>query len=357
MAETMTAVVCHGPGDYRVEEVPVPTIGPGELLLQIPAAGICASDIKCFLGGPLFWGDETRPAYVEAPVIAGHEFAGRVVAAGEGALDRHGVRLGDRVIPEQIIPCNACRFCKRGQYWMCQVHDIFGFKGKRADGGWAPYLRVPANAIVHRIPDTVSDQQAAYIEPLACAIHAVERGEIQLGDVVAIGGVGNIGLCMLQAARLRGPGCLIALDTRDYRLDIARQLGADVCINVTAEDALARVRQLTDGYGVDVYIEVSGHPSGVVQGLQMMRKLGTMVEFSVFTQPTTVDWTIIGDTKELNIHGSHLGPYCYPKAIDALARRTIVVDPLIGASYPLREFPAAMEAARSGDILKTLLVP
>jgi threonine dehydrogenase-like Zn-dependent dehydrogenase len=162
---------------------------------------------------------------------------------------------------------------------------------------------------------------------------------------------------MLQIAKLRQPGQLVALDTKPYRLELARQFGADVVIDVTQEDAVQKVRDLTEGYGCDVYIEASGNPAGVIQGLEMIRKLGTFVEFSVFNEPVTVNWTIIGDTKELNIHGSHLGPGGYEPSIRALAERVVDVRPLLAESFPLTEFGRAMEAALSGDVLKTIVVP
>ena len=356
MAETMLAVMTHGPRDYRVEEVPVPKPGPGEVLIEVGAVGICASDMKCFLGGALFWGGDGKPGYVEGPCVAGHEYAGRVVELGEGAAERHGVQLGDRVVAEQIVPCGECRFCREGHYWMCQPHHIFGFK-RYLNGGMASYNLFPAKALVHHVPDSLTDGEAAYIEPLACAWHAVDRGEIEPGDTVVVCGVGNIGLCMLQVARLANPGRLIALDTKPYRLELARAFGADEAIDVTQGDAVQRVRDLTDGYGCDVYIEASGNPAGVVQGLEMIRKLGTFVEFSVFNEPATVNWTIIGDSKELTIHGSHLGPHCYPKAIAALADGRVDVKRLLADAYPLPEFDRAMAAALSGDVLKTLVVP
>ncbi|MGH2534390.1 MAG: zinc-binding dehydrogenase [Thermomicrobiales bacterium] len=356
MSETMLAVVTHGPRDYRVEEMPVPAPGPGEVLIEVGAVGICASDMKCWLGGPLFWGTGGAGGYVEGPCIAGHEYAGRVVALGDGAAERHGVAIGDRVVAEQIVPCNACRFCQRGQYWMCRRHWIFGFK-RTTHGGMARFNLFPANAIVHRVPESLSDGEAAYIEPMACAWHAVDRGEIEAGDTVVIGGVGNIGLCMLQIAKLRQPGQLVALDTKPYRLELARQLGADVAIDVTHEDAIAKVRDLTDGYGCDVYIEASGNAAAVNQGLEMIRKLGTFVEFSVFNEPSTVNWTIIGDSKELDIHGTHLGPGGYAPSIRALADGSVRVAPLLADAYPLTLFDEAMQAALSGDVLKTIVTP
>lgn len=356
MSELMHAVICYGPHDYRVEQVPRPTPGPGEVLVKVGATGICASDIKCYTGGSLFWGEQGKGGYCEAPVIAGHEFAGMVVALGEGAQQRHGVTIGNHIIAEQILPCGTCRFCKSGHYHMCEPHVIFGFKGGRAEGGMAEYMIYPANARIHTIDPRISAREAAYIEPLACAIHAVQRAEIKPGMTVVIAGVGNIGLCMLQAARRYNPGQIIALDTKNYRLELARKLGADVAINPLEEDAVAHVKRLTEGYGCDVYIEATGNAAGPQQGLAMLRRLGMLVAFSVLNERAVIDWNLVGDQKELNIHGSHLAPYCYPDAIAAIADGSIDVKSLISAEFPLTAFADAMEAARGGDNLKTLLI-
>ncbi|GIX05608.1 MAG: erythritol/L-threitol dehydrogenase [Candidatus Poribacteria bacterium] len=357
LPEKQRAVVCYGPYDYRLEMIPVPEVGPGEVLVAVEACGICASDVKCYTGAPLFWGDEDRQGYAQPPIVPGHEFVGRVVALGEGAAERHRIQVGDLVISEQIVPCWECRYCRRGQYWMCQQHDIYGFR-RPVPGGWAEYMKFPARAIVHRIPQEVPAWKAALIEPLACSIHAVERGEIRFGDVVVIAGAGTLGLGMIAAARLKNPGLLIAVDLNDRRLEVARQLGADLTLNPRQEDVIQRVLDLTEGYGCDVYIEATGHPEAVRQGLLMIRKLGTFVEFSVMREPVTVDWTIIGDTKELNIHGSHLGPYCYPIAIEFIASGRIDVTPIVTHRLPLEEFQAGLELVRSAESsIKVLLEP
>ena len=356
--DTMQAVVCHAPGDYRLERVPVPQVGAGEVLVRVKAAGVCASDVKAFLGAPRIWGSDEFPAYLIAPVIPGHEFVGEVAELGEGAAEKHGLAPGDKVVSEQIIPCWECRYCRRGQYWMCQVHHIYGFQGGIDDGAWAEYMRFPAGALNYRVPAEVPDDQAALIEPLACAIHAVERGQISLGDVVVIAGMGPIGLCMLQVARLQSPGLLIALDAKADRVERARTLGADLAIDVTQEDAIGRVLALTGGYGCDVYIEATGNPAAVNQGLQMIRKLGTCVEFSVMAAASSVDWSIIGDQKELNIHGAHLGPYRYPLAIDYIAGGIVDAAALISHRYPLAESAMALETAHGAEgSCKVLLVP
>ncbi|ETK15227.1 putative zinc-binding dehydrogenase [Pseudomonas sp. FH4] len=297
----MQAIVCHGPNDYRLELIGKPKAKPCELVIRITACGICASDCKCHSGAALFWGG--GDPWVKAPVVPGHEFFGYVVEAGEGAEEHFDVVVGDKVIAEQIVPCDKCRFCKSGKYWMCEVHNIFGFQREVAEGGMAQYMRIPKTAIVHKIPDSVSLEDSALIEPMSCAIHAVNRGEIQLDDVLVIAGAGTLGLCMVQVARLKTPKKLVVIDMVDERLELARQLGADVVINPSREDAKAIIHSLTDNYGCDVYIETTGVPVGVTQGLDLIRKLGRFVEFSVFGTEITADWSIIGDRKELDVRG------------------------------------------------------
>ena len=353
----MRAVRIHGPEDYRLEEIPVPQIGPGEVLVRVLASGVCASDVKTHMGARV-WGSAEIEPYITAPVTAGHEFVGEVVALGEGAAERHGLQIGDHAVSEQIVPCEQCRFCRRGQYWMCQQHDIYGFKKDSAEGSWADYMRFPTTAINYRVPKEIPPEQAAPIEPLGCGMHAVERGEIQLGDVVAIAGMGPIGLCMLQVARLKGPGKLIALDMKPKRLALAKQLGADLAIDVSEGNAIQQVLDLTDGYGCDVYIEATGAGPAISQGLQMLRRLGTFVEFSVHAGPVAVDWSVIGDVKELNIHGSHLSPYCYPRAIEYLRTGVVNGPALVSHTLPLAQFAEGLEIAHQGDdSIKVVLVP
>ena len=357
LPDSMKAVRVHGVGDYRLEAVPVPMPEAGEVLIRVLATGICASDVKTYRGARVWGSDEIAP-FIETPVTAGHEFVGRVVALGSGAGDKHGLKVGDHAVSEQIVPCWTCRFCRRGHYWMCQQHDIYGFKAGRAEGSWAEYMRFPANAINHVVPKSIPAPQAALIEPLACAIHAVERGEIQLGDVVVIAGMGPIGLCMLQVAKRKGPGLLVALDMKPQRLALAKRLGADLAIDVGAEDAVERVLSLTEGYGCDVYIEATGAGPAVPQGLQMLRRLGMFVEFSVHAEPVAVDWSIIGDVKELNIHGAHLGPYCYPRAIEYLRMGVVDGGSLVSHQLALHEFAAGLEIAHRGDeSIKVVLTP
>ena len=348
LPETMRAVVCHGAGDYRLERLPVPSPGPGEVLARIRYAGICASDLKCYLGAPMFWGTAQVPGgYCQPPITAGHEFIAEVVSLGAGSGEKYGLDIGDRVISEQIVPCRLCRFCRNGQHWMCDINDVYGFR-QNTPGAWADYMLFPANAINYKVPATIPLDHATFIEPLACSIHAVQQGNIQLDDTVVIAGCGPLGLGMVVAAKLMGAARIVAIDLHDDRLAAARSVGANFGFNPTSCDVVAEVKRLTEGYGCDVYIEATGSPAGVTQGLDMIRKLGTFVEFSLFTQPTSVDWTIIGDRKELTIKGSHLSPHCYPIAIRILEQQLLPMEEIITHRIALEDFRSGIEMVKDG---------
>ncbi|MGC8861629.1 MAG: alcohol dehydrogenase catalytic domain-containing protein [Armatimonadota bacterium] len=357
LPKTMKAVVTYGPHDYRLEELPVPHAGPGEVVLRVDHAGVCASDMKCFYGAYHFWGDENRTGYCQPPITPGHEFAGEVVQLGEGSAEKYGLALGDMVVSEQIIPCGECGYCTTGKYWMCLRHDIYGFR-QSAPGAWAEYVKLPAGARNYKLPEGMPRTHAAVVEPLACSIHAVQRGEIGLGDVVVVAGAGTLGLGMVAAARLCGPSIVISVDPRDYRLEVAKKMGADLVMNPNREDVVAAVRDLTGGYGCDVYIDATGYPESVLPGLLMLRKLGTFVEYGVFLEPATIDWTIIGDMKELNIHGAHLAPYTFPLAIDYIHRGIIDVSPIVTHELPLEQYERALEMVHEAkESIKVLLKP
>ncbi|MFC7395512.1 MDR/zinc-dependent alcohol dehydrogenase-like family protein [Scopulibacillus cellulosilyticus] len=354
LPKEMKALVCYGPKDYRLENIEVPIPEKGEVVIKVEACGICAGDVKAWEGAPMFWGSETQPKYVKEPVIPGHEFLGEVVALGEGVTE---YSIGDRLISEQIVPCSHCRFCRRGEYWMCERHDIYGFQ-KNVNGGMAQYMKFPANAINHKVPKEIPLEKAILIEPYACSVHAVQRAKIQLEDVVVISGAGTLGLGMVGAAKKSGPRKLIVLDLIDERLELAKQFGADIVLNPAKVNVVEEIKNMTDGYGCDVYIEATGHPKSVEQGLHMIRKLGRFVEFSVFKDSVTIDWSIIGDRKELDIYGSHLGPYCYPIVIEGIADGSLPTEGVVTHKLPLEEFEKGFEMMKSGkESLKVILTP
>nr|WP_300832936.1 alcohol dehydrogenase catalytic domain-containing protein [uncultured Acetatifactor sp.] len=341
LPKTMKALVAYDKGDYRFEaQYPVPECGDDDIVIKTEGCGICAGDLKCYHGNST-WGDETHAKWVRPPFIPGHEFLGHVAARGKNVT---AYEIGDRVIADQIIPCGECRFCRTGRYWMCEPHAIFGFQ-KENNGGMAEYVRFPKNAVVHRVPEEMTLEQALMIEPYSCSKHAVDRADIGIEDVVVISGAGTLGLGMITYARQMNPARLIALDMMDERLQKAKEFGADIVINPGKEDALQIIRDMTEGYGCDIYIEATGHPSSVVQGLQMVRRLGRFVEFGVFAQQTTVDWTLIGDNKELDVLGSHLSPYCYPYVIENIANGKLKTEGIVKTFFRLEEWEKAFDYA------------
>ena len=353
----MQAVVCRGPENYELTETERPTPGPGEALVRVQAVGICASDLKCYHGAVKFWGDGDRPAWAETNVIPGHEFVGEIVDLDDAARARWGVEIGDRVVSEQIVPCWECRYCRRGQYWMCAVHNIYGFK-RATPGAMASYMIYPAAALVHKISKEVPAAHAAFAEPLSCALHAVERGGVTFDDTVVVAGCGPIGLGMVAGARAKSPAHVVALDLAPQKLELAKECGADVVINIGNEDAIAIVNDLTDGYGADVYLEGTGHPSAVLQGLSMLRKLGKYVEYGVFGSDVTVDWSIISDDKELDVLGAHLGPHCWPAAIRMIESGMLPMDKICTHQLPLAEFRRGLDLVSSGrESIKVSLIP
>lgn len=358
MPEEMLAVVAHGPKDFRLEKKKTPRAGKNEVVVKVVACGICGSDIHAYHGAPSYWGNDTMPPWMIAPVTPGHEFFGEVAELGEGAAEKFDLTIGNRIIAEQIIPCNRCRYCVEGNYHLCMVHNMYGFQKDVAEGGMAEYMKFTSTSKIHRIPENVSIEEAATIEPLACAIHAVQRGSIDFGDFVVVAGSGPIGLFIIQLVHLKSPKKLLVLDVNEKRLKAALSLGADIVVNPTKEDAVKKVLSLTGGYGCDVFIEATGNPMGVVQGLNMVRKKGRFVEFSVFSKETSVDWSVIGEKKELDVLGAHISPYTYPIAIDLFSKKLVKVVGIVTQKYKLKDFKEAFaQAEKQDESVKVLLLP
>lgn len=346
--KTMKALVAYGLGDYRFEAAyPTPKCGPDDIIIKTEGCGICAGDLKCMHGAARLWGDEVQPPFVKPPFIPGHEFLGIVAEKGANV---EGVAIGDRITADQILPCGKCKFCKSGRYWMCQPHNTFGFQNTN-NGGMAEYVRYPKNSVVHKVPEEMPLKDALLIEPYSCSKHAVDKACISNEDVVVISGAGTLGLGMITYTAMKRPAKLIVLDMINGRLDKAKDFGADMVMNPGETDVVERIMELTGGYGCDIYIEATGHPSSVIQGLKMIRKMGRFIEFSVFSEDTTVDWSVIGDGKELELLGAHLSPYCYPFVIEHICNGDLKTEGIVSRTFPIEEWEEAFEYAsgKHGD--------
>ena len=349
--KTMKALVASSAKDYALREVPVPAVTDDDILIKVEACGICAGDIKASHGTARFWGGDGMPGYCKPPFIPGHEFFGRIAAKGRNVPDEFG--LGDRVISEQIVPCGKCWYCRRGQYSLCQAHDVYGYKNY-LNGGMAEYALLPKGSINYHVPEELSIEKAALIEPLACATHGVQQGNVHPDDVVVLAGAGTLGLGMVNALRMLRPRKIIVLDMIDARLGLAKKFGADLVVNPGTQPALDIVMEQTDGLGCDVYIEATGHPSAVQQGLDMLRKGGRYVEFSVMSGTSTIDWSIIGDVKEITIVGSQLSPNCYRPVISGLVSGEIRTDGIVTNSFALEDWQQAYATAQNRQALKVI---
>ena len=355
LPEKMQALVAYTPGDYRLEEVATPRAGEGEIVIKVEACGICAGDLKAEHGAPSFWGGEGSPSYIKAPMIPGHEFIGNIVEMGSKV--KGDFKIEDRVISEQIVPCWECKFCKTGRHWMCQKHDVYGFQNN-VNGGMAEYMKFPKESLNYHVPEDIPIEKAVLIEPYACSKHCVDRANISNEDFVVLSGAGTLGLGMVGAIRLRNPKKLVVLDLKENRLELAKKFGADIVMNPAKEDVVAKIIEMTDGYGCDVYIEATGHPKSVLQGLEAIRKMGTFVEFSVFGELTTVDWSIISDRKELNLYGSHLSPYCYEPVIEWIRINKMPTEGVVTHKLSLKDWKEAFQIAQKGEnSIKVILVP
>lgn len=353
MCEMMKAVVSYAPYDNRYEDYQKPTAGEGEVILKVKGCGICAGDVKAYHGGIRIWGTTEDNRYIEAPCIGGHEFYGEAVEIGPGVED---INPGDLLVSEQIIPCGECAFCRQGTYWMCTRSAVFGFK-QYANGGFAEYVKLSKDCINHKVPKEFTSEQAVLIEPIACGMHAVEKAQIQHSDVVVIAGLGAIGTSMVNIASLALPKMVIGIDVRENRLEMGRKYGADVVLNPMECDVAEEIRKLTDGLGCDIYIEASGSPRSVTQGMDSLRNMGRYVQMGVFAEEVKADWNTIGDGKELTIIGSHLSGLTYDAVIKGIASGEIKTEGLISHTYKLEDWKEAFVKTEAPDAMKIMLEP
>ena len=202
-------------------------------------------------------------------------------------------------------------------------------------------------------------REAVLIEPYACSKHCVDRANITNEDVVVLSGAGTLGLGMVGYIAMKNPKNFIVLDTKPDRLALAKEFGAYMVMNPLKVNVVEEIQKLTDGYGCDIYIEATGHPSSVKQGLEAIRKMGTFVEFSVFGDLTTVDWSIISDRKELNLFGSHLSPYCYDAVAEWIKEGKLPTKGVVTHKFSLDDWEEAFKTAEKGaeGTLKVVLVP
>ena len=327
----MKAAMLYGVNDLRIEDAEIPKVETGEVLVRVKAATTCGTDLKIFHRGYV-------EKVIKLPTIFGHEWAGEVVEVADN-LD--WPVKGMRVRAGNSAPCLHCAMCQKGKYNLCE-NMIWLW------GAYAEYIKVPARMVLvnmQEIPPHVSFEEAAITEPLACVLHGAEEAGVKLGDSVAIIGAGPIGLLHLLAAKKMGAEKVVVIDLVDERLNCALKLGADAVINSGNESPVERVKQLTNGYGVDIAIEAIGLPVTWEQALKLVRKGGTVLEFGGC--PPGTDIRVNAELLhygEITVLGAfHTTPLHFHKALNLISSRTIDVRPLVTRKVKLEEIRQAFE--------------
>jgi len=334
MPEKMKAAVLHAIGDLRVEEVDKPTItAPDQALVRIRAVGVCGSDVHFYERGRI------GPYVLKDPVILGHESAGEVIGVGEAVTH---LRPGDRVAIEPGVPDRTCWYCKTGRYNLCAAVPFMGTPPW--NGAFCEYVAWPAD-FCFKLPDGLSFEQGAMTEPLAVGMQGTKRGDVGVGQSVAVLGCGPVGLVTLQAAKARGATRIIATDVQPSRLDLARRLGATDLINARDGDPVERVRALT-GEGVDVALETAGTVTTVQQACAMVRRGGVV---TLIGMPGELEFTMpVLDIicREYDVRGVFRYCNCYPPALALLGAGRVDVKSLITHRFPLDDAKAAIDFAK-----------
>jgi len=327
MGEAMDALLLKQYMHLELVQMPEPEIGPDDILVRVRACGICGSDVH---------GMDGSTGRRLPPIVMGHEAAGEVAAVGSRV---HDLGLGDRVTFDSTIYCGQCFYCARGQVNLCENREVMGVSPGpyRRHGAFAEFVAVPRR-IVYRLPGNLSYEQAALIEAVSVAAHAVSLSGPPAApeDVAAVVGSGMIGLLTVQALRAAGFGRVVAVDVDDARLAMARTLGAAETFNSKTSDAPAGVRELTDGRGASLAVECVGATDPIRTAIASVRKGGAVTLVGNFAPSIDLPLQEVV-TRQLRLQGSCASSGEYPAAIDLMARGAIQVDPLISAVAPLAQ--------------------
>ncbi len=343
----MKALVLEEYSKLVYKEMPVPEIGENEVLVQVKACGICGSDVH---------GMDGSSGRRHPPLIMGHEASGIIVQKGERV---NNFSKGDRVTFDSTIYCGTCFYCRQGIINLCDNRRVLGVAPAeyRQHGAFAEYVAVPEH-ILYRLPDGLSFAQAAMVEPVSIAFHAVTLTPVSLNDSAVVIGAGMVGLFVIQALRAAGCGTIIAVDLEQSKLDLARELGADHGLLANAIDVAEEVRKLTDNRGANLAVEVVGNSVALNTAIASLRKGGALT--IVGNLAATVDFPLQEVvTRQIRVTGSCSSCGEYPACLEMIARGTVNVDALISQVAPLSEGAAWFERLHNQEqgLMKVILTP
>jgi L-iditol 2-dehydrogenase len=337
-AQTNLAAVLHGIGDLRVEEHPMPTPGANEVVVEIRSVGICGSDVHYYEHGRI--GDFV----VSSPMVLGHESSGVVVDRGPGVT---APEIGARVAVEPGVPCGHCEQCRRGNYNLCP--NVVFFATPPVDGALARYVTVH-EAFAHPVPDSISDDAAALIEPLSVGLWANRRAGTGIGSRVLVTGAGPIGVLAALSAQAAGAAWIGLADVHPARLEAARKFDVDDVIDARSGVDYADFRP-------DVLLECSGAPAVVTAGIRALQPLGHAVLVGMGPAPEQSLPVSAIQNRELTVTGTFRYAHTYPDAIALVAAGRIDLDALVGARLPLAESEAALKMGHTDpSVLKTVVL-
>ena len=340
----MRVAVWYNNRDVRVEEMPTPQIGPGELLVRVEASGICGSDV-------MEWYRLDR-----APLVLGHEIGGQIVAAGDGV---ESYKEANRVSAAHHVPCNTCHYCLSGHHTVCDTLRQTNFD----PGGFAEYIRLPAINVdrgVFLLPNEVSFEEATFIEPLACVLRGQRRAQMQPGQSVLVIGSGISGLLHVQLAGALGAGLIIATDVSNYRLEAAQHFGADIAINAE-EYSPDRLRQVNQGRLADLVIVCTGATSAINQALESVERGGTILFFAPTNPGVTIPISIndLFWRNDITVTTSYAGsPADYTAALELIRARRVRVREMITHRLGLAETGLGFQlVAEAQNSIKVIIEP
>jgi threonine 3-dehydrogenase len=346
MSTTMQAVVkaSAAPG-IEVREVPVPAPGPGEVLVRVQAASVCGTDLHIFNWDPWAQGR------IHPPLIPGHEFAGVVASLGRGVTT---VKEGDLVSAEMHVACGKCLQCRTGQAHICQHVRILGVD---ADGAFASYAIIPESNI-WRLSPSIPHDYASLLDPLGNAVHTVLAGEIAAKTVV-VTGCGAIGLFSIAVAKACGAARVFAVEVNAHRRGVAAAMGADMALDPAVDNVEKLILETTGGTGVDVLLEMSGHPTAMRLGFALLRTGGRASLLGIPSRPVELDFAkdiIFKGATVQGINGRKMFETWFQMEA-LLATGKLNLEPVITHRLKLSEFPQAMELLRTGEAIKVILKP
>jgi L-iditol 2-dehydrogenase len=343
----MNALVLSEYKRLRIEEMPIPVCGPRDVLIRVAACGICGSDVHGYDGST----GRRIP-----PIVMGHEAAGIVTAIG---TDVAAIAPGDRVTFDSTVYCAKCEFCRRGEVNLCEDRQVVGVScGEyRRAGAFAEYIAVP-EYVVYKLPPSLSFADAAMLEAVSVALHAVKVSHIKAGGTALVLGAGMIGLLVLQAAQAASCSSVVVADVDETRLEMAARLGATGTLHASGADLIREVLRLTNGRGVDVVLEAVGHKETVVTAIDCVRKGGTVTLIGNLASQVTIPLQKIV-TRQIRLQGSCASAGEYPEAIELVSSGKIKVAPMISAVAPLRDGPQWFERlyAHEPNLMKVILDP